>query len=48
VQVQESPTEPVDVDADGISVDVDSSTMVNAPPLVRKAPIVQGKRSRRR
>ena len=48
VQVQESPTEPVDVDTDGIVVDVDEATSVNAPALERRAPIVATTRKKPR
>jgi hypothetical protein len=49
VQIQEAPTDPVDVDADGIRVTIDESMSVNAPPLER-VPLVSSRkrRSRRR
>jgi hypothetical protein len=48
VQVQEASSEPVDVDADGITVPIDESTVVNAPPLEPKAPVTGPRRKPRR
>lgn len=48
VQVQEAPTDPVDIDADGIQVPIDSTTVVSTPPLARHDPIGVGKRKSRR
>ena len=48
VQVQEAPTEPVDVDTDGIQVTIDDALSVNAPALERVPPIAFGKRKSRR
>ncbi len=49
VQVQESPTEPEDVDADGIQLTVDANTTVTAPALERLPPVVlSGRKPRRR
>ncbi len=41
-----SPTEPVDIDEDGIDVDIDDETWVYAPPQPRSRPTkhVQGRR----
>lgn len=47
VQVQESPTDPVDIDQDGITVDVDTTTSVTTPALDRRPPIPSSKRRRR-
>lgn len=48
VQIQEAPTDPLDVDADGIQVTIDDTLSVNAPALERIAPLaVAKKRSRR-
>ena len=47
VQVQEAPSEPVDIDAEGFSVDVDEITKVAAPALERKPPLQSSKRRRR-
>jgi hypothetical protein len=48
VQIQEAPTDPIDVDRDGISVKVDDTVTVHAPALDRHAPIGVGKRRSRR
>ena len=49
VQIQEAPSDPVDVDSDGIQVAIDETMSVNAPALERVAPIELGrKKSRRR
>ncbi len=48
VQVQEAASEPVDVDADGITVPIDESTTVNAPPLEPRAPVTGPRRKPRR
>jgi hypothetical protein len=48
VQVQEASSEPVDVDADGITVDVDASMSVHSPALEPKAPVVGTKKKPRR
>jgi hypothetical protein len=48
VQVQESASEPVDVDADGITLPIDDSTTVNAPPLEPRAPVTGPRRKPRR
>lgn len=48
VQVQEAPTDPVDIDTEGIQVPIDAATMVTAPALARRAPIGVGKRKSRR
>ena len=47
VQVQEATSDPVDMDAVGITVTVDS-TMVAAPALEPKAPVVRGTKKPRR
>lgn len=47
VQVQEAPTDPVDVDADGIQVTIDETLSVNAPALDRM-PILEVAKKRRR
>ena len=48
VQIQEAPSDPVDVDADGIQVTIDESMSVNAPALERVPLLaVRTKRSRR-
>ena len=48
VQVQEAASEPVDVDADGITLPIDDSTTVNAPPLEPRAPVTGLRRKPRR
>ena len=48
VQVQEAPTDPVDIDTAGIQVPIDAATMVTAPALARRDPIGVGKRKSRR
>jgi hypothetical protein len=48
VQVQESPSEPVDVDASGIQVMIDERTSVEAPPLERREPLALKKKRQRR
>ena len=48
VQVQEAASEPVDVDADGITVPIDDSTSVNAPPLAPRPPLTTPRRKPRR
>ena len=48
VQVQEALTDPVDIDADGIQVPIDATTVVSTPPLARHDPIGVGKRKSRR
>jgi len=47
VQVQESPTEPVDVDSDGIQVAIDETLSVHAPALERM-PLLNVAKKRRR
>ena len=42
-----APTEPTDIDTDGIRVDVDESTSVVAPALPRSEPARPGRRGRR-
>ena len=46
--VVDAPTEPIDIDADGISVQLDDDTSVVAPPLPRTPPKVPPARRRRR
>ncbi len=46
--VVSAPTEPVDVDEDGITVAVDDDTAVVAPPLPRRPPAAADADSRRR
>jgi hypothetical protein len=48
VQVQEASSEPVDVDAEGIRVDIDDTVSVHSPALEPKPPIVRGKKKPRR
>jgi hypothetical protein len=48
VQVQEASSEPVDVDASGITVDIDASTSVHSPALEPKPPVVGSKKKPRR
>jgi hypothetical protein len=48
VQIQEAPTDPVDVDTEGIQVQIDDILSVNAPPLERKPPIGLNKKKPRR
>jgi hypothetical protein len=48
VQVQESPTEPIDIDTDGFAVEVDAQTTVSAPALARRAPLTTRKRRQKR
>jgi hypothetical protein len=43
-----APTDPIDIDADGISVPLDEHTSLVAPPLPRTAPKVASSRRRRR
>ena len=47
VQIQEAPTDPIDVDADGIRVTIDESLSVNAPALDR-VPLVTARKGRSR
>ncbi|MBI5087975.1 MAG: hypothetical protein HZB15_03655 [Actinobacteria bacterium] len=46
--VVDAPTEPVDIDSDGITLAVDDLTTVVAPPLPRVAPTPTPTRRRRR
>lgn len=46
--VVDAPTEPIDIDADGISMQLDDETSVVAPPLPRTPPKVAPARRRRR
>ncbi len=48
VQIQEAPTDPIDVDADGIQVTIDDTLSVNAPALERVAPLAAVKKRSRR
>ncbi len=48
VQIQEAPSQPVDVDTDGIEIPVDMTTTVTAPALARRSPIGVGKKKSRR
>lgn len=48
VQVQEAPTEPIDLDKDGFQLAIDDSTSVEAPALERRPPIGLGKKKARR
>ncbi len=49
VQIQEAPSDPVDVDKDGIQLMIDELTSVNAPALERRVPVgLHKKKSRRR
>ena len=48
VQIQEAPTDPVDVDKNGITVMIDAVTTVEAPALERRSPIGVGKKKRSR
>ncbi len=48
VQIQEAPSDPVDVDADGIQVTIDETLSVNAPALERVPPLGVGKKRSRR
>jgi hypothetical protein len=43
-----APTEPIDIDADGITVALDADTDVVSPPLPRTAPKIAPTRRRRR
>ena len=47
VQVQEAPTDPIDLDAEGIRVTIDESLSVNAPALDR-VPLLDTNKKRRR
>ncbi len=47
VQVQEAPTEPEDVDEEGITVELADDAVAMTPALPRKAPIINAKRRRR-
>ncbi len=48
VQIQEAPSDPIDVDKDGIQMTIDATTSVHAPALDRRSPIgINKKRSRR-
>ncbi|MEO6124358.1 MAG: hypothetical protein ABIR32_11665, partial [Ilumatobacteraceae bacterium] len=47
VQVQEAPTDPIDLDAEGIRVTIDESMSVKAPALER-VPLLDTKKKRRR
>ena len=48
VQIQEAPSDPIDVDKDGIQMTIDATTSVHAPALDRRSPIgLNKKRSRR-
>lgn len=42
--VVSAPTEPVDIDSDGIDLPIDDQTSVFAPPQPRSRPILGGKR----
>ena len=42
-----APTEPLDIDSDGIDVPIDEATSVYAPPQPRSRPHVPPKRTRR-
>ena len=42
-----SPSEPVDIDDDGIDVDIDDETWVYAPPQPRSKPHTKAVRGRR-
>jgi len=46
--VVDAPTEPTDIDTDGIRVDVDEATSVIAPPQPRSDPLAHTTRRRRR
>jgi hypothetical protein len=46
--VVDAPTEPTDIDADGIRLEVDATTTVVAPALPRTEPQRPSRRSRRR
>lgn len=49
VQIQEAPSDPVDVDKNGIQLMIDELTSVNAPALERRDPVgLHKKKSRRR
>jgi hypothetical protein len=48
VQIQESPSDPVDVDKDGFQLTIDEVTSVEAPALERRPPLVLNKKRRRR
>jgi hypothetical protein len=48
VQVQEAPTDPIDIDSDGIEVPIDATTTAAAPALERRDPIGVNKRKSRR
>lgn len=47
VQVQEAPTDPIDLDADGIQVTIDEQLSVSAPALER-TPLLDIAKKRRR
>ena len=48
VQIQEAPSEPIDVDKSGIQVIIDDLTSVAAPALERREPVGLNKRKARR
>ena len=48
VQIQEAPTDPIDVDKDGINVVIDADVSVQAPALERRPPVGLNKKPRRR
>ncbi len=48
VQIQEAPTDPVDVDADGIQMTIDDTLSVNSPALDRVPPLPSTKKRSRR
>lgn len=49
VQIQEAPSDPVDVDKNGIQLMIDELTSVNVPALERRDPVgLHKKKSRRR
>ncbi|MCU1388788.1 MAG: hypothetical protein JWL72_2126 [Ilumatobacteraceae bacterium] len=47
-EIQESSSEPVDVDKDGIKVVIDDGTTVQTPALERRPPLGLNKKSKRR
>ncbi len=48
VQIQEAPSEPIDVDKSGIQVIIDDLTSVAAPALERREPVGLNKKKARR
>lgn len=48
VQVQESPTKPVDIDTDGLVVAVNAQTAASVPALERRPPLSTRKRRPKR